>query len=160
MRRYSDIPLPAEPYRPGTGAIHPRRRPPGTHLPDLPVGVLDAADWHRSPRYLYAADLFNNGYWWEVHEVLEALWLPLVRTSETARFLQSLILSSAALLKFQAGETRAALALLGRARERLAPCASPRFGLDAHALLDDVAAHFAGRDGPPPRLRLSGGCVD
>ena len=38
--------------------------------PDPP----DPEQWHLCRPYLYGIDLFNDGYYWEAHEVWEGLW--------------------------------------------------------------------------------------
>ena len=55
---------------------HPTRDPEATPTaqpePDLPD--LNHEDWRECEEFLYGIDLFNAGYWWECHEVLEGLW--------------------------------------------------------------------------------------
>ena len=156
MIRYTEIELPREPYMPGRGMTHPRRRPPYSHLPELPVVILTPETWSGTIRYLYAADLFNNGYWWEVHEVLEGLWLILDRMAQPAVFLQGLIQTAAAMLKHKVGDSRAAVALLVKAREKISTGPSLYFGLDTVSYLDDLAAYLAGEKLIAPVWRLMG----
>jgi hypothetical protein len=92
--------LPARKYIPGQG-VHPDKDPNGSHIPSIPHDneIISADTWKESQRYLYTIDLFNNGYWWEAHEVLEKLWVETGKTSEIAIFFQGVIQTSAALLK-------------------------------------------------------------
>ena len=92
MRRHTDFPLPALPYVPGRG-VHPNRDPASAawRAHGEPPATFAADDWRRCPQYLYAIDLFNHGYWWETHEVLEGLWFAAGRTPPAARYLQGLI---------------------------------------------------------------------
>ena len=71
-----DVPLPAYGYIPGHGA-HPERDPDGHrhHEVTAKLGPAPTDDDHRShDGYLHLLDLFNLGYYWEAHEVLEAWW--------------------------------------------------------------------------------------
>ena len=62
---------------------HPRRHPEGhsyghpepTSLPFEPEG------WRTCESYRYGVDLYNAGYFWECHEVFEALWRGVGRRS-------------------------------------------------------------------------------
>ena len=65
-----------------------------TSLPDL-----NHEDWRKSEEYLYGIDLFNEGYWWECHEVLEGLWHASGVGTEAGHVLQAVIQCAAAHLK-------------------------------------------------------------
>ncbi len=71
---------PTDPFRPTVTfpakTPHPTRDPEGHSygLPDLSLPDLNHENWRKSEDYLFGIDLFNEGYWWECHEVLEGLW--------------------------------------------------------------------------------------
>ena len=71
------------------------------HIPEIPNNSFSfsTASWQKSDRYLYAIDLFNFGYYWEVHEVLEKIWLEIGKTSITGIFIQGIIQLSVAMVK-------------------------------------------------------------
>jgi len=153
VRRYTDLPLPAEPYQPGRGA-HPRSLPAGAHLPVLAAEPIDPDDWRRCVRWLYAVDLFNAGCWWEVHEVLEGAWLASGRTTPGAVFVQGLIQIAAALLKRSQDGTRDARSLRRRGAAKLRSVADPCMGLHVSSFLASIDAYFAGEAPRPPVIEL------
>ncbi len=71
------------------------------HIPQIPEdsNSFSIHTWQKSNRYLYAIDLFNFGYYWEVHEVLEKIWLEIGKTSMTGIFIQGIIQLSVAMVK-------------------------------------------------------------
>lgn len=147
--RLPDWPLPAYRYVPGLNP-HPFRHPDG-HLytgggapaeapwsPDTP--------WAEDRRYLRGLDLFDQRFYWEAHEVLEALWHFAPRGSADAALLQGLIQAAAALLKRHLGQPRAAERLLERAQARLADAAKHgpwQRGLHLPSLSPRLAEEFA-----------------
>lgn len=102
-----DAPFPPYTFVPGR-TPHPVRDPAG-HLfgqsPELP-SPLDPARWQDSRAYLYGIDLFNQGYYWEAHEVWEGLWRAAGRTGPIANFLKGLIKLAAAGVKVRQGQPR------------------------------------------------------
>jgi hypothetical protein len=103
-----------------------------------------------------AAALWNERLFFEVHEVLEAVWK--TATGEVRRALQGVIQIAVAFHHLAHGNLRGARTLLAEGRERLAsvpPGTLPR--LDAAALLTATAPlgdHLG--DAVPPRLALVG----
>jgi hypothetical protein len=98
---------------------------------------------------LWAVDLFNDGYWWESHEALEALWHAAGRTTSPARFAQSLVRRRG---HEEAARRQAARAVRGlRAARAMGPVV---MGLDVEALAADVLRAFSENGGSPPRLEL------
>jgi len=91
------IPFPPYAYVPGRDP-HPTRNPIGHRFLSNPAHplALDANDWRSSSFYLYGVDLFNFGYYWEAHEMWEALWRTCGRSGRIALFLQGLIRLAAA----------------------------------------------------------------
>ncbi len=87
-----DFPLYA--YVPGD-TIHPLRAPAGHHK----LASVDDI----STAIAYGIDLFNNGYFWEAHEVWESAWRDADRDSDLWLFRKSLIRLAAAALKLRLG---------------------------------------------------------
>ncbi len=100
IQRYTSFSLPACRYIPKYN-VHPKKNPQIEHIPRLPDTTLkfSAQNWQKSERYLYAIDLFNYQYYWEVHEVLEKLWLETGKKSTEGIFIQGIIQLAVALLK-------------------------------------------------------------
>jgi predicted metal-dependent hydrolase len=107
-------------------------------------------------RFLFAADLFDHRFFWEAHEAWEAMWHEAPQADPRRDLLQSLIQCAAAALQHHMGHARAAVSLLGRAKERMAPWIQQHgphiYGVDTAAILSDTAALLEG--GPWPKIRL------
>lgn len=131
-------PLPPYSYVPGHEHPHPVTDSRGhlygqTHTAPIPPETLAklplepasrrralAARFATTPQWLYALDLFNEGFYWESHEAWEAFWHALGRTSPEAQFVQGLIHLAAACVKVREGRpagvhrhTKRARTLLG-----------------------------------------------
>ncbi|MDF1547133.1 MAG: DUF309 domain-containing protein [Bacteroidales bacterium] len=104
IHRYTKYDFPWFRYIPGRG-IHPSKMIGKEHIPEIQETGNEFSDktWQRSIHFLYAIDLFNAGYYWEVHEVLEKLWIKQGKDSTEGQFLQGLIQLSVALLKKEQG---------------------------------------------------------
>ncbi len=104
IRRYTDIPFPPYRFIPGQHphpTAHPdghSYHPPGEPEPEATNHAPDA--WRQSEEYLFGVDLYNHGYWWEAHESWEALWQLTDKKGVQGKFLQGLIQTGAAHLKF------------------------------------------------------------
>ena len=99
----------------------PKPPPALAHLSTDPASrrrVL-AATLAADPQWLYALDLFNNGYGWEAHESWEGFWNALGRTTPEARFVQGLIHLAAAAVKIREGVPAGVVRHTQRARELL-----------------------------------------
>lgn len=149
-RLVPEIPFPRYTYVPGGNVPHPRRDRTGHSfgLEHRPGSAPDPSHWQSSRDYLYGLDLFNHGYYWEAHEVWEALWLACGRQGISADFLKALIKLAAAGVKLREGISEGARSHAHRAYKLLdsiAQClasAQPRYmGLDLAALLD-LASHI------------------
>ena len=94
---YSNIALPTFCYRPGLN-----RRPSSPWLPEFSVtGNLEIQAY-----FDYALDLYNHGFYWEVHEIVERLW-NFHRRGETSEglFFQGFIFLAILQLKKGSGQT-------------------------------------------------------
>jgi len=110
----ASIPLPERRHVPGVN-----RRPDEAafdavkaQVPAVTVSAR-AAD---NPAWRYGVRLFNEGYYWEAHEVLEPVWLNAVPNSRERHLVQALIHLANGRLKEIMGRPRARsrLAQLGR----------------------------------------------
>ena len=139
--RHTTGPLPPYTYVPGQQPhpiSDPRGHMYGQHPPEPPP--LDPESWGESESYLYAIDLFNNGYYWEAHEAWESLWLAAGRTGTMADFLKGLIKIAAAHVKRLEGNPVGVERHTARAIELLALAAaseSDYCGLDLEQLLTE-----------------------
>jgi predicted metal-dependent hydrolase len=125
---------------------HPSRSPAGRseERATIPAEPIDEAAWQRSAAYLRGAALFNAGYYWEAHEVWEALWHAHGHTGPTADLLKALIKLAAAGVKVRqrqprgvATHGRRAAELLTTVRDRVGPT---WLGLDLEALIRQARA--------------------
>lgn len=136
-----ELPLPAYRYVPGV-LPHPFRDTDGhDHLARLPLpepAWVTGTDWSDNLHHRYALDLFHHRFYWESHEVWEAVWLLLPRPSAEREVVQALIQIAAATLKRHMGSERAPRHLTERARMRLGRARSAGTvvcGVDIDALL-------------------------
>jgi len=115
------------------------------------------ARWADLEAWRYAVDLYNHGYWWECHEALEALWRAAERDTAPARFVQGLILVSAACLNRRRGSPAAAdQARKGVARMESVDASEGRYmGLHVAPFTRRVRSFFAGDAPAPPPIRLT-----
>lgn len=112
------VPLPPWPHRPGQNARHaedlfePIKASAGQ---GMGAGELARSDaWRAGWRYLEA------GYFWEAHEVWEAVWVACPPNSAERRYLAGLIQIANAKLKAAMGKHDAAARILLLAAEHLA----------------------------------------
>lgn len=153
-KRYSGIDLPKFRYIPGQGP-HPRHLAKGSHFPELPSPIpLSLESWQDSVHYRYAVDLFNYGYWWEAHEVLEVLWVQAKRETPTGIFLQGLIQISAALLKESQALHKASLSLTAKGLPKISTKSGLFLGLEIEPFLGEVEAFLSGQRPSPPLIVL------
>ena len=155
LRRYTDRDLPAYRHVPGR-TPHPTRDPEGhsygrseADLPDL-----NTADWRECDHYLFGIDLFNAGYWWEAHEILEGLWHAADIGTPASHVLQAVIQCAAAHLKISTDRPNGARRLLEHAEKHVMWRDSRRLGLDLVAMLADTGAFVTGDSERPARLAL------
>lgn len=92
-----DISLPSHAHVPGSGSVPDLV--PLERAKDLALPVTRAAEWQENVPYLYGHDLLQAGYYWEAHEVWEAVWLATPANSPERLLLQALIQNTNARLK-------------------------------------------------------------
>lgn len=153
--RHTTRPFPPYRHRPGE-TLHPRRDPAGhSHRqPEPAVARFAPRAWARSGDYLRGVDLFNHGYYWESHEIFEALWKAFGRGTPEGRFFQGLVQIAAAHLKRAQGQERGARALARRGTANLGALSGRRFGLEVDRLAAATRRCFEEGGGVTPRLRL------
>ncbi len=155
IRRYSSREFP--PYRHVPGSTpHPTRDPEGHsygggagHLPDL-----NAIDWRLCEHYLFGIDLFNAGYWWEAHEVLEGLWHAAGIGTPAAHVLQAVIQCAAAHLKTVTSRPTGARRLFEQAHNHVLWRRDHHLGLDLIGMLAETGAFVTGDTPRPAHLVL------
>jgi len=118
--RYCDKPFPPYRYVPGRFP-HPTAHPDGHSYiapghPHPRAEFYPPDQWRQSEEYLYGADLYNHGYWWEAHESWEALWQVCDKRSPQGHFLQTLIQVSACHMKLHENKLEGVRALLASSR--------------------------------------------
>ena len=154
-KRYTDRPLPAYRHLPGQ-TPHPTRHPEG-HSCDLPepdLPDLNHEDWRKSEEFLYGIDLFNEGYWWECHEVLEGLWHAAGIGSEAGHVLQAVIQCAAAHLKASTDRPVGAMRLHESSLRHARWSGSRKLGLDLEAMVRDTRSFLTVEEAGPARLVL------
>lgn len=137
--------------------------------------VVDPARIADCDAYLFGADLYNHGYFWEAQDAWEACWRGLSTADPYERFFRGLIQASVSHLKVTTGQidgatslgNRAALLLRAGAAEVATTVATDRvMGVDAAELADELEAYLAMvlQDDPPrhdarhfPYLRIATG---
>ena len=85
----SETPLPDYKHLPGKNA-----RPDDGLLESIAhsaSAVTDDASYRSNVAWLYGIRLFNNGFYWEAHEVLEAVWNNAAPNSREKHLVLSLI---------------------------------------------------------------------
>jgi hypothetical protein len=97
-RFYPNMPLPKRRFLPGQGMEHPSKNWVA-HFGDATLllhnTVIDATG--QSTAFRYGADCYNEGFYWEAHELWESLWQSVKRKDETlAAALKALIQFAAA----------------------------------------------------------------
>lgn len=154
-QRYTDRALPV--YRHVLGVTpHPTRDPAG-HSYGLPVPELpdlNTTDWRHCEHYLYGIDLFNEGYWWECHEALEALWHAAGIGSPAAHALQAVIQCAAAHLKAAANCPRGAVRLHQHSERHARWSGHFKLGLDLEEIVRDTRTFLTVAGAAAARIRL------
>jgi hypothetical protein len=138
LTRHSTLPLPARRHVPGSGS-----------QPDAPPLAAARAD----PQGLaYGIDLYNRGFFWEAHEVWEAVWLASAPNSGRRQGLRMLIQMANAGLKLAMGKPRAFARLAGEVAALARDADLAAEGLDVAAMAA-AFADFAGAVATAPSCR-------
>ena len=106
--------LPLYAYLPGRFP-HPVRDPAGHSFGSGNDGEFA----NPSEEFVWGADLFNQGYYWEAHEAWELLWQQAEAATPQRLFYKALILLAAAGVKLREGKPRPAARHYGRAAAHL-----------------------------------------
>lgn len=154
--RYSSRPFPAYRFLPGQSP-HPRRNPRGHSFgcPEPAPAVVTVQNWQRSDWYRYGVDLFNYGYWWEAHEVFEALWDAAGHDTEAGQFFQALVHVAGANLKLEVENLASAVTLANNGLRRLARLPPHYMGVDLRELSERLRRAITDVKAPRPALRLA-----
>ena len=156
--RLTDRPLPSYRHVPGR-TPHPTRDPDGHsyNLPESSLPNLNDRPWQECEHYLFGLDLFNEGYWWECHEVMEALWHVAKLGTPAGHVLQAVIQCAASHLKIRTGQLKGSRRLLGHARKHVAWAGEFNLGLDLAAMIEDTDAFINERVPDPAQLTVNPG---
>lgn len=153
--RYTERPLPVYRHVPGR-TPHPTRDPDGhsygLSAPELPD--LNTHDWRRCEHYLFGIDLFNAGYWWECHEVLEGLWHAAGIGTPAAHVLQAVIQCAAAHLKAANDCPSGAGRLHGHSVRHARWSGDRKLGLDLDEMVMNTRTFLAVENAAPAQLKL------
>ncbi|MFM9858795.1 DUF309 domain-containing protein [Pseudoxanthobacter sp. M-2] len=109
--------LPPIPYVPGRSA-----RPDEGYFDPVKTGLspaLSCSELAMSPAFKGGLEAFSHGYFWEAHELWEAVWMCLPPASAERHLVQGLIQLANAALKRRMGQERAAGRILERADSAL-----------------------------------------
>ena len=125
--------LPTEAHVPG---LTPRpRASPAFDAAAAAPAVTNPARWRENAAHLYGLRLYDAGFFWEAHEVLEPVWAGAAPNSRARALVQGLIQLANACLKLRMERPRAAERLAHIAADHLAGAGSGEvMGIDAAAL--------------------------
>ncbi len=128
---------------------HPTQHPDGHFRDKVTLTCPDLASscWRECEGYLYALDLFNHGYFWACHEILEDLWHAVDHATPVGHFIQGFIQCTITHWHATAGRKREAENILQRiprhmeATQGLSLCVKlSRIYESAKRLVDDPIA--------------------
>jgi hypothetical protein len=148
--------LPVYRHMPGF-TPHPTRDPDGHSYgqPEPVLPDLNHSDWRECEHYLYGIDLFNEGYWWECHEVLEGLWHAAGIGTPAAHVLQAVIQCAAAHLKATGDCPRGAMRLHEHSLRHARWSGDRRLGLDLDEMVMNTRTFLTVAEALPAILVLS-----
>ncbi|WP_187430555.1 hypothetical protein ROLI_036870 [Roseobacter fucihabitans] len=116
----SNIIWPPFAYVPGVTARHAEDRFDG--IKASVTADMPAADLHHTSAFTTGLAYLDAGYFWECHEVLEAVWMQTADPSCERDMVQALIQLANARLKLRMGKPRAARRLCDMVSGHLARC--------------------------------------
>jgi hypothetical protein len=151
--RFSKRPLP--PYRFAKHeSPHPTQHPDGHFRGKKSFACLefDGSNWRDCEGYLFALDLFNHGYFWECHEVLEDLWHDTDRSTPLGHFIQGFIQCTISHWHRVAGRESAARNIMKRTPRHVEAAGSLRMGTSLGWLLEETRRFVADPGSDPARI--------
>ena len=140
MRRLPDLALPGHAHVPGSGSKPDMA--PLEAAKALAPSVMRHEDWQDNAAYLYGHDLLDAGFFWEAHEVWEAVWLNCLPNSAEKLLLRMLIQQANARLKLVMGRRNAAERLAAEV-EALRIDLAGRLGAPGSFMGVDISKKFA-----------------
>lgn len=155
IKRYTKYKLPEKPFIPGK-----------ENLKEFNFEIswkdteLKEVNWTESDEYLFGIDLFNHGFWFEAHEIWEAVWLAQNKDSETRVFMQGLIQLSAALFKKKSGKYESAERLAAKGIYKLNKLVGIKFGIDISELSNTTIEFIHGHSLFKPLIILNYDCLN
>ena len=151
IQRYTLIEFPSFKYIPKLTS-----NPDDDHIPIYkePIIAFSSHTWKESETYLYAIDLFNFGYFWEVHEVLEKIWLKLGKKSPEGIFIQGIIQLSVALLKKTQSNPVGVKRLLQKAVPKILSQNGVYLGIEVEELINEFKRFIEEVTPAPPLILL------
>ncbi|MGZ0188887.1 MAG: DUF309 domain-containing protein [Alphaproteobacteria bacterium] len=104
-----EFPFPSYAHIPGVNSRHPE----GLFLDvkAMAPAVSDAKSLSSNAAWDHGLALLSEGYYWECHEVLEAIWLKALPNSRERGLIQGVIQLANALLKQKSGQRKGATRL-------------------------------------------------
>ncbi|MCF6240193.1 MAG: DUF309 domain-containing protein [Bacteroidales bacterium] len=155
IEKYTNLPMPNYAFLPGINQ-HPNKNPQQRHILEIqdvkePINELN---WQNTQAYLYAIDLFNRGYYWEVHEVLENLWIKAGKETEPATFLKGIIQLAVALLKVKTGNFYGGKRLYNKAMIHLQRKERIYLGINLKKIVDECEKYIRKEIDEPPVIML------
>ena len=114
----SEIELPVHAHLPGENARHPEGFL--DHVIDLAPDTTLSQDASSNIPFQYGLRLLEEGFYWEAHEVLEAVWMNAVPNSKERHLLQGIIHIANASLKLKLKRLNAAQRLKALADDCIA----------------------------------------
>ncbi|MEO1291454.1 MAG: DUF309 domain-containing protein [Pseudomonadota bacterium] len=106
FERAAPLALPEVWHIPGK-TPHPSADHPASRVARTAPNPTDPAHWRDNLAYLYGLRLYHAGFYWEAHEVWEAVWMNARPNSPERHLLQGLIQLANAGLKIRMGKLRA-----------------------------------------------------
>ncbi|CAN5756827.1 hypothetical protein BH23PSE1_BH23PSE1_02710 [soil metagenome] len=159
MQGFDDWQLPGAPHLPGQtprpsddDALH--------RIARSALRPTDPASWQENAAWLAGLRLYEHRYYWEAHEVWEAVWMNAAPKSRERALVQGVIQLANAALKQVMGRPRASRRLAAMAERHVRDAASPTvaavMGLATTPLLGELGRYRAALDATPlahpPRL--------
>jgi pterin-4a-carbinolamine dehydratase len=136
--------LPSEKYVPGQNK-KPAHQMEYYHILKTEQ-IPDAKNVSLHPSFLCALRLFNNGYYWETHEVLEDLWNKAGRKNELAQIFQSFIFLAAGNLKRLIGNNKSSQRHYQSAINKMPKCCIDLISLDYDKYINQIKKHLNSDD--------------